>query len=57
MEEEDYTGWPFIASMIYTFAWSISFYGQTYENFKHKSYFIEYLVLKDAKWISLFTIW
>ncbi len=36
MGEEEET-WPFIASIIYTAAWSISFYGQVYENYKLKS--------------------
>jgi uncharacterized membrane protein YhdT len=34
-EEED--TWPFIASIIYTTAWCVSFYGQLYENYKLKS--------------------
>lgn len=35
--------WPFTASIIYTFVWSISFYGQIYENWKNKSYGSLYL--------------
>lgn len=30
--------WPFIASIIYLVTWSVSFYGQIYENWKQKSY-------------------
>ena len=40
MAEEQ--GWPFIASIIYTAAWSISFYGQIYENYRNKSYLCRY---------------
>jgi uncharacterized membrane protein YhdT len=35
LEGEDI--WPFIASIIYTTAWCVSFYGQLYENYKLKS--------------------
>jgi hypothetical protein len=35
---EETMGWPFAAAIIYLAAWSISFYGQTYENYKLKSY-------------------
>jgi uncharacterized membrane protein YhdT len=34
-EEEEL--WPFIASIIYTVVWSVSFYGQVYENIVYKS--------------------
>lgn len=45
-EEED--GWPFAASLIYTAAWCISFYGQIYENYKLKSYIPDYPAWKAS---------
>jgi cystinosin len=40
--EDSEETWPFIAEIIYTTAWCISFYGQIYENYKLKSYQISY---------------
>jgi len=36
-----------IIGWIYFFAWSFSFYGQIYENFKHKRYTLVYSVLRE----------
>lgn len=30
--------WPEIAAIVYTVAWSVSFYGQIYDNWKLKKY-------------------
>ena len=51
-EEED--TWPFVASIIYTTAWCVSFYGQIYENYKLKSYEVIHSALKVSLLTTLY---
>lgn len=45
-EEEEHILIP-IVGWIYFSAWSISFYGQIYENFKNKRYITHHLVWRE----------
>ena len=40
--------WGTVCGIIYTAAWSISFYGQVYENWKYKSYLTIHSACKDS---------
>jgi hypothetical protein len=40
--------WPNIAAIIYTIAWSVSFYGQVYDNHKLKKYLDNNKAFKDS---------
>jgi hypothetical protein len=45
LEEESESTWSEVASIISTVAWSVSFYGQVYENWKFKSYYLSLTLL------------
>lgn len=59
MDQEDQNGWWYLSKIlgwIYFFAWSMSFYPQTWENYKRKRYisFIICSVFRDFLWNLLF---